>query len=80
MSPFLQKNRDSSSKLYPESTNIKNLDISIDTIIFYYRGNHSQNLYNRELRLKNNTGRRIHFKIKSTSPENYEVLPFEEDI
>ena len=79
MSPMLMKTapRDKSVMGF---FSLGSLDFTVDTITFRYRGAHSQSLYNRDLRLENRTGVRIFFKIKSNSPQNYEVLPFEEYI
>ena len=62
------------------AANLACLGFSVDTITFRYQGAHSRSLYNRDLRLENRTGVRIFFKIKSNSPSNYEVTPFEQFI
>lgn len=47
------------------------LEISTYTINFSYKGEHSQYVYNRQLKLTNKTGSRIAFKFKSNNPQNY---------
>ena len=49
-------------------------------IKFQFRGAHNQYLYNRDLRITNNTGGKISFNIKSNNPENYEVIPCRESL
>ena len=47
----------------------------MDLIAFQYRGGYNQYLYNRDLRITNNSGAKISFKIKSNNPDSYDVCP-----
>lgn len=54
---------------------VDQLYLSTKTISFTFKGGHIQFVYNRNLKITNNTGVKIGFKIKSNNPQNYEVSP-----